>query len=433
MKLSLSFLFACLLSVLGHTQVVQHIGMAKSVMTGKDLSSNVGLDSLLREPHLFGVGPYNNLQGEITIIDGLPLISTIKDGKISTYLDPNASAPFLAFSYQKDWVPYHVNSSIQSLHDLQNLVDSLGRQHGIKKEEAFPFKLSGQWDSLAFHVIMRDTNEMNHSHEAHKKAKVNFYESNCHGDLVGFFSRHHEGVFTHKNQYIHVHFASADRSRSGHLDDIKRDGHFTVYLPSVTLPSPILVNDTDFSKGRLGFKQLIGLDDLVKLHGHLCDGLVVGYLGLQSALYALYPDSTIDRTNTRIVSKSSPCLADAALMMTGGRYQYDTYYIEDEMPYLFVVQRIDNELAFGVKLKPNIKPKKIDKLGAMAVNKALTPCEIDELRRLEDDFTNFLLHSDPQDVFTVESIENFNWSPSLSNNFIKTDILNKDAKRCSQH
>lgn len=40
----------------------------------------------------------------------------------------------------------------------------------------------------------------------------------------------------------------------------------------------VKVLDTDFSKGRLKNVQTINLNDAVKLHGHLCDGLVVGFM-----------------------------------------------------------------------------------------------------------------------------------------------------------
>lgn len=49
----------------------------------------------------------------------------------------------------------------------------------------------------------------------------------------------------------------------------------------------IKVLDTDFSKGRLQNIQTITLNDAIKLHGHLCDGLVVGFLGLKETLYKL--------------------------------------------------------------------------------------------------------------------------------------------------
>ncbi|MEP7109626.1 MAG: FmdE family protein [Ferruginibacter sp.] len=68
------------------------------------------------------------------------------------------------------------------------------------------------------------------------------------------------------------------------------------------------VLDTYFSKGRLIHQQTIRLKDLGKFHGHLCDRLVAGALAMQQVLDTLYPNQPIDRTNIRIVSKSSPCL-----------------------------------------------------------------------------------------------------------------------------
>lgn len=192
----------------------------------------------------------------------------------------------------------------------------------------------------------------------------------------------------------------------------------------------IKVLDTDFSKGRLQNVQTISLEDAVKLHGHLCDGLVVGFLGLKEALYQLYPDSIIDRTNNRIVSKPSPCLTDIAIFMTGARYQYNTYYVSDSINYQFIVQRIDNEKTFGVKLKPDIMPKAIDSLGKLATKGELNACGIDSLRKLESQFSTFLLSKKPQDLFIIAEIKNYKWVPILKGNFLKTDVLNKKLQNC---
>lgn len=192
----------------------------------------------------------------------------------------------------------------------------------------------------------------------------------------------------------------------------------------------IKVLDTDFSKGRLQNVQTITLNDAVKLHGHLCDGLVVGFLGLKEGLYKLYPDSIIDRTNNRIVSKPSPCLTDIAIFMTGARYQYNTYYVSDSIKYQFIVQRIDNEKTCGIKLKPGLMPIAIDSLGRLATTGELDACGIDSLRKLESVFSTFLLSQEPQDLFIIEEIKNYKWLPVLSGNFLKTDVLNKKLKTC---
>ena len=153
--------------------------------------------------------------------------------------------------------------------------------------------------------------------------------------------------------------------------------------------SSVKVIDTDFSKGRLQNVQTITLDDAVKLHGHLCDGLVVGFLGLKETMYKLYTDSIIDRTNNRIVSKPSPCLTDIAIFMTGARYQYNTFYVSDSIKYQFIVQRIDNEKTYGVKLKSGLMPSAIDSLGKLAVKGDLDACGIDSLRKFVSQFSLF--------------------------------------------
>lgn len=190
------------------------------------------------------------------------------------------------------------------------------------------------------------------------------------------------------------------------------------------------VNDTDFSKGRLGHEQIICIDDLAKFHGHLCDGLLEGFLALQLGLYQLFPDSVTDRTNLRVASRSSPCLTDAAAYLTGARYQYGSFYVSDEIEGLYVAQRIDSGRTVRISRKPNVKPAIIDALGREAVAGKLSPCDLDRLRDLEDAYLRFLRESRPEDLFEVSPLPNFVWQPTLKNDFVKTDILNKNAERC---
>lgn len=192
------------------------------------------------------------------------------------------------------------------------------------------------------------------------------------------------------------------------------------------------VIDTDFSKGRLTFEQKIDLDDLVKFHGHLCDGLVVGAQAMQVVLDELYPTSPIDRTNLRIVSKPSPCLTDVAVYLTGGRYQFNTFYVDESIEGLFVVQRLDDLTAFSVELKRGIKPAEIDSLGVLAVQQVLAPCMIDTLRQLEDAFTDYLLSHSPEKNFSWKELTEFTWSPRLRSDFIKTDVVNKSLQSCGE-
>ncbi|MGV6829160.1 MAG: formylmethanofuran dehydrogenase subunit E family protein [Flavobacteriales bacterium] len=195
----------------------------------------------------------------------------------------------------------------------------------------------------------------------------------------------------------------------------------------------IKVIDTDFSKGRLTLEHELKLEDLGKFHGHLCDGLVVGFLGIKEGLKVLYPNGIIDRTNTRIVSKSSPCLTDVAVYITGGRYQFNSFYVDNTIEDgFYIIQRKDNLKTVAVNLNKGVKPVKINELGAKAVKGELPACDLDKLKEMEDDFSNKLLSENPKDNFSVIEITDFEWKPVLKNDYIKTDILNKNKSNCNK-
>jgi acetolactate decarboxylase len=191
------------------------------------------------------------------------------------------------------------------------------------------------------------------------------------------------------------------------------------------------VVDTDFSKGRLGHEQVVTLNDLITFHGHWCDGLVVGALGLGEALKELYPNTLIDRTDLRIISRSSPCLTDVAVMLTGGRAQFGTFQVSDTIPGLYLVQRISDRRAFSVKLRPGVKPAAIDSLSRFAVAGTLSPCGLDSLQAIEEQFGADLLAQDPKTTYTVEELTAFEWPASTFPTYTKIDILNKNAPRCA--
>ena len=195
----------------------------------------------------------------------------------------------------------------------------------------------------------------------------------------------------------------------------------------------IKVLDTDFSKGRLKQEHSLTLKDLEKFHGHLCDGLVVGFLGINEGLKQLYPNGIVDRTNTRIVSKSSPCLTDVAVYVAGGRYQFNSFYVDNSIKDAFyIIQRKDNGKAVKVAMNKGVKPKEISEMGAKAVKGELPACDLDKLKTLEENFSKKLLSTNPKDNFTVTELKDFEWKPILKNDYTKTDILNKNKQNCNQ-
>ncbi|MEO9894399.1 acetolactate decarboxylase [Aurantibacter sp.] len=399
---------------------------------GTEYNLKVWLDTLPDTSNLFAMGPYDKMKGEITVVDGKPFYaSALVDNKAMVSQSWDIRSPFFVYSNVKEWQAYDINGSLNSIDEIQNKVATIAMSKGYDLNEPFAFKIEGEIEQLTAHVVTPRSADVEGYRPDIKSQKFNLHKVK--GQIIGFYSEQHQGIFTGSKSFVHVHFLKDDQTFMGHLDKISSGNNpLKLYLPKKesTIKTGMRVNDTDFSKGRLGNIQNIEIDDLVKFHGHLCDGLVVGHLALRQALNELYLDGIYDRTNTRIVSKASPCLTDAAIYTTGGRYQFNTFYVSDAMDELFRVQRIDTKKTVGVSMKKGLKPKEIDALGTLAVEGKLPACDIDKLKIMEDQFTDILLTTNPKNNFTVTELYDFKWNPVLKNDYIKTDILNKNKLKC---
>lgn len=412
-----------------NAQTVKNIG-SMSDMGKENFAPHIKLDTISKKKHLFGMGPYGKMQGEISVFDGKPFYSSVdENGRGIVSANWEIESPFFVYANVENWNEYVVSTELNSLENIQKIVAETAQKQGYDLKKPFPFRIVATFQNMTTHIVMPRSAEIK-GFQAGKK-QADYVLENQEGELLGFYSENHRGIYTHKDSYIHVHFVSNDAATMGHLDKITQlKGDFRLLLPSKNKSLSIKVNDTDFSKGRLGNIQEIDIKDLTKLHGHLCDGLAEGFLALKQGLNQLYPDGIIDRTNTRIVSKPSPCLTDAAIYLTGGRYQFNTFYVSAEIKGMYILQRIDNGKTILVSRKPKVKPSIIDEMGNKAIEQKLSACDLDTLRNKEDEYTDFLMNSNPSDIFEVTEIKDFKWKPKLKNTFVKTDVLNKNVSDC---
>ena len=84
-----------------------------------------------------------------------------------------------------------------------------------------------------------------------------------------------------------------------------------------------MLRDTDSTPGRYNLQtKEIGLKDIARIHGHMCDGLVIAFVEIKAVLSKVFPDGVVDRTDLQVVSKNGPCWADAAAFLTGARINF---------------------------------------------------------------------------------------------------------------
>ena len=67
--------------------------------------------------------------------------------------------------------------------------------------------------------------------EAHQ-GQVNYKILDEEAEVLGFFSRNHQSIFTHHDSFLHMHLITHDQKKMGHVDAmIFGEGEVLIYLP----------------------------------------------------------------------------------------------------------------------------------------------------------------------------------------------------------
>ncbi len=225
-------------------------------------------------------------------------------------------------------------------------------------------------------------------------------------------------------------WAKPDEGRT----DNTPDWFYPAWAADAKYHHPIRVRDTESALGRYAPKtKEIGLKDLARMHGHLCDGLVIAFVEIKAVFERLFPEGVVDRTDLRAVSKNGPCWVDAVSWMTGARINFQTLRIDNAVGDGFIIQKISTGETYQVSLKPDVFPKKQAELEAhiralRAEGKPVTAAEIDEFEGMADQLSRKMLTAPPSALLDVRSLPNYRFVPmDLFGG--RGDILNKDMPR----
>jgi formylmethanofuran dehydrogenase subunit E len=217
----------------------------------------------------------------------------------------------------------------------------------------------------------------------------------------------------------------------------------TWYLPTFVGDAPnnitLKVRDTDSALGRYNNTdqtKSIRMDDLVKAHGHLCDGLVFSYLQIAAGLQKLFPDGVIDRTDLRGACKNSPCMVDTLGYLTGARINFKTLRIDPSLGAAHIIQKISTGESVKVQLAPGFFPSDLDALekqirGKVAKKETVSPSEIDQVEKLANGFIKTMLNTPLDKLIKVEVLENYLFEPVQSVDVFgnRGDVVNKNVPK----
>ena len=204
-------------------------GAMKNVMWKGELDGVIYLDTLSENPNLYGVGPLEFLSGEITILNGQTYVSKVtSDTTMTVERTTEARAPFLVYATEQLGKKVELPDRVSDINTIEAFIDSIA----AKRKEPFPFRIEAEIESAQIHVQnLPAGTKVSSPKEAHQ-GQTTYSLANRKVDIVGFFSRNHQGVFTHHDTFLHMHLITEDKTHMGHLDSIVlRSGTAQLYVP----------------------------------------------------------------------------------------------------------------------------------------------------------------------------------------------------------
>ncbi len=199
------------------TTTVHYRGALKTIMHQGDLSAKASPDSLAND-HIYGLGAATDLKGEWVLWNGHRWLSKVENGQLVTDKDPSGSAAMLVWSHM-DTFHEEVVLSFKNEAELQHKIMSEAAKKGIDTTAPFPFLLFGQME-VDWHVIDWQPGDTEHSHEKHRQAGLHGKRKLKNGQIIGFYSPNHAGIFTHHSTRLHLHLLDEANPLAAHVDEI---------------------------------------------------------------------------------------------------------------------------------------------------------------------------------------------------------------------
>lgn len=201
---------------------VEWAGEAQKISAMQELTDNAFLSELTNGKHLFAIGVASQLEGEITVIDGKCFIAQLDtENNVGVKEDCSLKAPYLVYGYFPTWRAAKINREIRKMRDLSHNITEILIENGIITEDPSALLLEATVESLDYHIVKKNGQEIPLKIQDQKVT------------IVGFYSKNHDGIFIQKGQKLHLHFISEDQKTSGHVKDfiLKAGTKGKVYFP----------------------------------------------------------------------------------------------------------------------------------------------------------------------------------------------------------
>jgi formylmethanofuran dehydrogenase subunit E len=208
------------------------------------------------------------------------------------------------------------------------------------------------------------------------------------------------------------------------------------YAPMVAMPyAPVFeILATKGTQGRYYQRTYaVTIKDIIKWHGHDCEGITHVSNCCKIAFDILFPDGIIDRSVLRGISGTGPCWSDGLAFLTGARLQYGTlgFFKNKDYNHAVILYREDTGVAVLATLKKGINnipdepvvlpgeitwKTKVDMQKVIDLKRVVKnakgkpdPYQVDLLRYYQWEHVNDILSRPLNESYQAEIIKNFRW------------------------
>jgi hypothetical protein len=221
--------------------IVQYGSMREAIGQQQD-QGRVRLGALLEREHLFAVAALAELRGEITIVDGHPIVTRANTAGTFENLPPeqvgDAQATMLAGAYVPRWREISLPVAMSQL-ALESFIAARAERAGLDSALPFPFQIEGTLTDLRLHVINGACPihaRMNRIELAPEQQPAVQEAAAVDGKLIGVFARDAVGRLTHPATAIHSHVVLRQPSGeeiTGHVEAVGVAAGAVLRLPEL--------------------------------------------------------------------------------------------------------------------------------------------------------------------------------------------------------
>lgn len=210
----------------------------------------------------------------------------------------------------------------------------------------------------------------------------------------------------------------------------------TWYAPMVAMPyAPVFeILATKGTQGRYYQRTYaVTIKDIIKWHGHDCEGITHVANCCKVAFDILFPDGIIDRSVLKAISGTGPCWSDGIAFLTGARLQYGNlgFFKNKDYNHAVILFREDTDVAVLATLKkginnipnePVVLPEKIkwktkvDMQAVIDLKKVVKnakgqpdPYQVDLLRYYQWKHVNDILNHPLNESYQAKILKDFKW------------------------